>query len=113
MKWLSMITVMVVSATCITVAFWAARRTERTYMADRDRQALPELPETLSVLVDQQSRILELRSEGRRVQADPGPAIWQDLEPHYNIVSAHWIKDDEHRQIKLLQLRLQAKEQEQ
>jgi len=110
MKWLSMSIVVMVSAICITVTFWAARRTERTQMTGRP--ALPELSETLSVLVDHQGRILELRSEGRplQVQGNAGPLTWQDLEPYYDIVSARWIKDDEHGQIELLELRLRAKE---
>jgi len=112
MKWLGMIIVMVVSAICVTVAFWVASRTERAHMTDRPGlPALPALPATLSVLVDQQGRLLELRSQEQPLQVDPAPSSWQDLEPRYEIVAARWINDDEHGQIQLLQLQLRVKEQ--
>ena len=106
MKWLDMSAVTVVAAACITLVMVAARWTEQRHMLDRQ-----VLPEALSVLLDQQDRIVEVEAHGggRPLQGDPGdpgPATWQDLEPDYDIVSQREVNDDEYGQVKLLQLRV-------
>ncbi len=105
MEWLGMTVVMAAAAACIALAFSAARWTESQHMPDRHA-----LPETLSVLLDPEGRILEVHGMGRPLQlpGDPGPWTWQDLEPTYDIVAERQISDDEYGQVKLLQLRLKG-----
>ncbi len=107
MAWLGMLGVVVVTAACITLVFVAARRTGTGREQMAHRQAPPA---TLSVLLDPQGRIMEMEAHraraGRHLRDDPGPWTWQDLEPDYDIVSERWINDDEHGQVKLLQLRV-------
>ncbi len=110
MKWLDMSGVIVVAAAWIALVFVAARWTERRHMAEQHPRPRP-LPETLSVVVDSQGRIVEVATHGagRPLQGkpgDPGPATWQDLEPDYDIVSERVVTDDAHGQVKLLQLRV-------
>jgi hypothetical protein len=108
MKWLDMTGVIVVAAAWIALVIVAARWTERRHMAEQ--HPLPR-PETLSVVVDPQGRIVEVATHGagRPLQGkpgDPGPATWQDLEPDYDILSERVVTDDAHGQVKLLQLRV-------